>query len=191
MQTHAEPRILRLRPATYRRPRRLHIRDRSRPWDNRPANGTYRDRVGTPPVDPAVARARFATFVERALDDARARRLTDREIARISGVATSTFHRWRLAQGKGLPELQKVRAFCEAVDASVEDAMRALGMTDAAPQPTPELPLPQDIRIILRRLADPNAPEAQKQFIRMTLEMLAERAYADARYDENPGRAAG
>lgn len=130
------------------------------------------------PVDPAVARARFATFVERALDSARARGMTDREIQRVSGVATSTFHRWRLAQGRGLPELPKVRAFCEATGASVEEAMRVLGMTDSAPEATPEPPLPRDVRIILRRLADPNAPEDEKQFLRMSLQMLAARAAA-------------
>jgi transcriptional regulator with XRE-family HTH domain len=149
--------------------------------------------VASSPIDPAVARDRFALFVKRALDDARARGMTDREIARVSGVATSTFHRWRTAEARGLPELPKVRAFCQAVGASVEDAMRALGMTDSGPQPTPEPPLPQDVRVILRRLTDPNTPDAQKQFIRMTLQMLAERAYADPRYDydEKPGEQAG
>lgn len=127
-------------------------------------------------LDPAVARARFAVFVERALEGARLRGMTDREIQRVSGVATSTFHRWRQQQGRGLPELPKVRAFCEATGASVEEAMRVLGMTDAAPEPTPEPPLPRDVRIILRRLADPNTSDADRQFIRMTLQMLAERA---------------
>lgn len=127
-------------------------------------------------LDPAVARARFAVFVERALEGARLRGMTDREIQRVSGVATSTFHRWRQQQGRGLPELPKVRAFCEATGASVEEAMRVLGMTDAEPEPTPEPPLPRDVRIILRKLADPNTSDADRQFIRMTLQMLAERA---------------
>lgn len=126
-------------------------------------------------LDPAVARARFAVFVERALKDARARGMTDREIQRVSGVATSTFHRWRKRQGRGLPELPKVRAFCEATGASIEEAMRVLGMTDADPEPTPEAPLPRDVRTIMRRLADPNTPEIDKQFIRLSLRMLAAR----------------
>lgn len=141
-------------------------------------------------LDPAVARARFAVFVERALEGARIRGMTDREIQRVSGVATSTFHRWRQQQGRGLPELTKVRAFCAATGASVEEAMRVLGMTDSEPEPTPEPPLPKDVRIIMRRLADPKTPEAQRQFIRMTLQMLAERAYADARSDEPPEQTA-
>lgn len=123
-----------------------------------------------------MARARFAVFVERALEGARARGMTDREIQRVSGVATSTFHRWRQRQGRGLPELTKVRAFCAATGASIDEAMRVLGMTDDEPQPTPEPPLPREVRVILRKLADPNTPEIDRQFIRMTLQMLAERA---------------
>lgn len=181
MQRYAEQGVVRLRDWQRRRELRLRLRDRSRPWDNRPANGTYRDRVAT---DPAVARARFAVFVDRALKDARARGLTDREIARRSHVATSTFHRWRIAQGQGneLPKADRVRAFCEAVDASVDEAMRVLGMTDAEPEPTAETPLPRDVRVILRRLADPNTPEAEAQFIRMTLQMLAGRAGTEPRH---------
>jgi hypothetical protein len=135
-------------------------------------------------VAAAVARARFAVFVERALESARAGGMTDREIQRVSGVATSTFHRWRQQQGRGLPELTRVRAFCEATGASLEEAMRVLGMTDAAPIPTPEPPLPRDVLIIMRRLADPNTPEAEREFIRQSLAMLAERAAAQTRRDE-------
>lgn len=136
------------------------------------------------PADPAVARAHFATFVDRALDNARLAGLTDREIARRSGVATSTFHRWRTAQGRGLPELPKVRAFCDVTGASIDEAMRVLGMTDAAPTPTPEPPMPRDVRIIMRRLADPNTPEPEREFIRQSLAMLAERAAVQSRRDE-------
>jgi hypothetical protein len=140
--------------------------------------------VASTPVDPAVARARFATFVARALDNARLAGMTDREIQRKSGVATSTFHRWRTADGKGLPKLPQVRAFCAATGASIEEAMRVLGMTDDAPAPTPEPPLPRDVLIIMRRLADPNTPEAERDFIRQSLSMLAERAAIQSRRDE-------
>jgi hypothetical protein len=132
-------------------------------------------------VDPAVARARFAVFVERALENARAAGLTDREIYRRSSVSTSTFHRWRLAEGRTLPKLPQVRAFCEATGASVEEAMRVLGMADSAPEATPEPPLPRDVRVILRRLADPNVDEREKDFIRQSLAMLAERAAVERR----------
>lgn len=187
MQRHAVAMIERTRASNRRHPLRLRRRDRSRPWDNRPVSGTYGDRVE---LDPAVARARFATFVDRALRDARTRGLSDRKIALASGVATSTFHRWRQATGRGLPELDKVRAFCNALGISVDDAMQALGMTDAAPEPTPETPMPEDMRKILRVLADPNASEETKQFLRMSLNLLAGRA-AEPRHDDATGEAAG
>lgn len=152
----------------------MRVRDRSRPRDNRPANATYGDTVAAQ-ISPDVARARFARFVERALVQARNNGLTDREIQRRSGVATSTFHRWRTQEGKSLPKLPQVRAFCEATGASLDEAMRALGMTEEAPQATPELPLPDDVRIILRKLADPNVSEDEKAPIRMVLQMLAAR----------------
>lgn len=117
--------------------------------------------------------------------------MTDRKIYKASGVASSTFHRWRLGQGTELPQISKVRAFCSATGASIDDAMKALGMTDAAHEPTPEPPLPNDVRIILRRLADPNTPEVQKQLIRMTLQMLAERTYPPTSADERPRQEAG
>jgi hypothetical protein len=110
--------------------------------------------------------------------------MTDKQIYKISGVSSSTFHRWRLGQGQELPQISKVRAFCEAVDASVEDAMKALGMSDSGPEPTPEPPLPRDVRIILRRLADPNTPDSEADFIRMTLQMLAARANVTARAED-------
>lgn len=128
-------------------------------------------------------------FVDRALRDARARGLTDREIARQSKVATSTFHRWRQSEGRGLPELDRVRAFCDAVGASVEDAMQALGMTDAPAEPTPELPMPEDVRKILRALANPHESEETKQFLRMSLSLLAGRAVESR--TEDRGQAAG
>jgi transcriptional regulator with XRE-family HTH domain len=189
MQRYAEERIKRMRRLDSHRPLRLHIRDCSRPRDNRPANGTYCDRVAAARLDPAVARARFAVFVDRALKDARTRGLTDREISRRSKVATSTFHRWRQNTGRGLPELDRVRAFCDAVGASVEDAMQALGMTDADPEPTPGPPIPDDVRKILRVLADPNASEETKVFLRMSLNLLAGRA-ADPRAPEQPEQTA-
>src|SRR4051812_28270891 len=189
MQRYARQGYKRRRPLDRQRPLRLHMRDQSRPQDNRPANGTYRDAVSGSPVSPEVARARFARWVTRALESARARGLTDREIARRSNVATSTFHRWRLAEGKGLPRLPQVAAFCEAPGASIDAAMSPLGMTGAAPDPPPEPPLPRDVLVILRRLSDPNVPETEKQFIRMTIAMLAERAVGRRR--EQAGEDAG
>ncbi|GGN40313.1 XRE family transcriptional regulator [Actinoplanes campanulatus] len=136
------------------------------------------------PLDPAVARVRFAAFVTRALEQARANGMTDTKISEISGVGSSTFHRWRRGEGRDLPQLERVRRFCTAVGASIDDAMAALGMTDAAPTPTPGPPLPRDVQIIMRRLADPTTPEVEKDFIRKSLQMLAGRVAADERAEQ-------
>ncbi|MEU8821833.1 XRE family transcriptional regulator [Actinoplanes sp. NPDC048796] len=133
------------------------------------------------PLSPDVARARFAAFVQRALERARARGLTDREIQRRSSVATSTFHRWRKAEGKEMPEIAKVQAFCRAVDADFAEALDALGMGEKGrPAPTPPPPMPEDVLTILRKLADPNVSESQKLAIRSVLQMLA------AQLDDRP-----
>lgn len=145
-------------------------------------NRTYGPSVAS--LDPAVARARFAVFVDRALEHARAAGMTDREIYKTSGVASSTFHRWRTNQGRGLPELPKVRAFCEATGVSIDEAMAALGMTDSAPTPTAEPPLPREVRIIMRRLTDPTTPEVEKDFIRKSLQLLAGSIAADERAEQ-------
>jgi hypothetical protein len=163
------------------------MRDQLHPRDNRPKNGTYRDRVAASQIDRDVARARFAASVDRALRIAHANGLTDLEIYEISKVSTSTFHRWRTQQFKNLPTLDKVRAFFSACGADVEDALTAYGISEkAAPAPTSEPPLPEDVRIILRRLADPNVDEREKDFIRQSLSMLADRAGTTARRDDRP-----
>jgi transcriptional regulator with XRE-family HTH domain len=135
-------------------------------------------------LDPAVARARFAAFVTRSLDQARAHGMTDTKITEASGVGSSTFHRWRRGEGRELPQLDRVRRFCAAVGASVDEAMAALGMTDAAPMATPEPPLPREVRIIMRRLSDPNVAEVEKDFIRRSLQMLAGQVSASERADQ-------
>ncbi|MEU7904158.1 hypothetical protein [Actinoplanes sp. NPDC049118] len=191
MQRHAEKRNLKQKLYTRRPNGRMHTRERSRPRDNRPANGTYRDVVAAAPIDPAVARANFAGFVDRALRHARDGGMSDRDIQRVSGVATSTFHRWRSAEGRSLPKLPQVRAFCQATGASIEEALRVLGMTDSAPTATPEPPLPRDMRIILRRLTDPNTPDSEREFIRKSLQMLAGTVAADARAAERAENDAG
>ena len=139
-------------------------------------NGTYSDAVTASPPPPSVSRARFAKFVSRALDSARARGMTDREIASATGVGVSTFHRWRRGEGREMPELDKVRAFCEGLGVSVVGAMTALGMSPGRDAHAPEPPMPPELRVIMRRLADPNVASSEKLVIREMLKMLAERA---------------
>lgn len=183
MHGSAEARIVRLRPRTSQR----------RPWhrcrarDSRATNGTYRGVVDSP-LPPAVARARFAQFVERALHAARDRGMTDADIQRATGVGQSTFHRWRRGAGKGLPELERVRAFCRGVGVSIDEAMAALGVRLGRDAAEPEPPMPPEIRTILRRLADPAVPDQHKIVIREMLIMIADRLDAVGRNTRNTSK---
>ena len=177
MQRYAEKRRSGLRPAKHRPPGRLQVRDRLHPRDNRPANGTYRDAVASSKLDPEVARAKFAAAVDRALRHARAAGLTDKQIYEKTGVSTSTFHRWRTQQIRELPDLDKGRHFFRELDDNVDEGLAAFGMSESTTlATTAEPPLPEDVRIILRKLADPNIDEERKAVIRAMLQMLAEQA---------------
>lgn len=125
-------------------------------------------------TSPELIRVRFGRFVQRALDSARARGMRDNDIEAATGVRSSTFHRWRRGEVRTMPGLDKVRAFCEGVGASMEDALAALGMTERD-NPEPEPIIDPDLRLLMRRLNDPNVPETEKTFIRESLRMLAER----------------
>lgn len=178
--------MLQLRP----RNTKCHGRKRSHPRDSRPTNGTYRDVVDSP-VAPSLARARFGRFVARTLDAARDRGLTDADIKEATGIGPSTFHRWKRGAGRGLPELEKVRAFCRGLGADLDEAMTALGARPGRDNPEPEPPMPPEIRKILRHLADPNVPERNKIVTREMLHMLAERIEAASRRgrQESQGKA--
>jgi hypothetical protein len=97
--------------------------------------------------------------------------MTDIDIQRVTGVQASTFHRWQRGEGKQLPTLPKVRAFCTGLDIPVAPALTALGIDDKR-EPTPEPPLDPDLRRLARILADPNVSDVDKTYIRRTLQML-------------------
>lgn len=154
------------------RRRRLRTRQHSHPWDNRPAPPPYRD--GVPPA-PDVNRVRFSRFVARLLADARSRNMTDRDIAKATGVNPSTFHRWQRGDINGAPSIGRVRAFCVGLGVNPRAALLALGLDEGRDSPEPEPALDPDFRMILRALADPNTPDSDKAVIREMLRMLAQR----------------
>jgi transcriptional regulator with XRE-family HTH domain len=127
-------------------------------------------------ASPDVNRARFARFVARALTGARDRGMTDKDIHAATGVPPSTFHRWQRGQFVTAPDLDKVKRFCEGLGVNLAGAMTALGMAPGRDTPEPEAPLPPEVRIILRRLADPSVRESDKLVIREMLKMLAQQA---------------
>lgn len=147
--------------------------EHSCPRDNRPENRPYRL---TMTMSEDLIRVRFAAFVDRALTQARARGMTDRDIHQATGIQASTFHRWRRGELRTTPDMGKVRAFCRGVGVDIGEALTALGMTGERTNPEPEPQMDPDIRLILRQLNDPNTPQAEKIFIHESLKMLAERA---------------
>jgi len=146
---------------------------------NGPENRPYRLRVSD-----EVARARWSKFVARALEAARVRGMTDKDIQQATGLQPTTWHRWKRGQTRTAPDITKVRAFCRGLGLNVDDALAALGMTGQRDNPAPEPPMDPDVLLLLRKLADPNVPVSEKEFIRESLRMLANRG---RRRDEAAG----
>jgi len=101
--------------------------------------------------------------------------MTDQDIARVTGVGASTFHRWQRGQFTRAPELDRVRAFCAGLGVPATAALLALGMTEGRDEPEPEPVVDPDVRRILRALADPNVSDQDKLVIREMLKMIARR----------------
>lgn len=146
--------------------------ERTHAWDGTPENGTYGLLVAT---SSDVNRQRFAKFVTRVLADARDRKMTDEDIVEVTGVGSSTFHRWQGGDFRRMPELEKVKAFCEGLGVPVRAAMLALGVEEGRDETEPDPAVDPDIRRILRALADPNVSDEDKLVIREMLKMAAAR----------------
>lgn len=121
----------------------------------------------------------FATFVRRALDEARATRAwSGTEVSRRTGVSRQTINRWVRGDWASDPEAERVVAFCEGLGLNPAAAFAALGWdrtagTPRTNQPTP--PMDPDVEALLRRLVDPNVSDAEKFHIRETIRYLAYR----------------
>jgi len=101
--------------------------------------------------------------------------MTNRDIHHATGINPTTFHRWARGDVRSTPDIAKVRSFCSGLGLDLDEALAALGMTGQPENPAPEPPMPPEIRLLLRRLADPAVPETEKLFIRESLRMLADR----------------
>ncbi len=115
------------------------------------------------------------------------RRMTERpgwsvaRLARDSHIHRATIFKWMA--GKGGANVASVRAIAEALGDDPANALRAAGNIDAAPEET----MDPDLKLLMRRLADPDAPEAEKTAIRAALRYLAELA-EKAEQSDRPGR---
>jgi transcriptional regulator with XRE-family HTH domain len=134
---------------------------------------------GLPVRDSSAGRKlAFAAFVRKALEDARTvRAWTGSEVARRTGVSRQTIHRWVRGDWSSDPEPERVVAFCEGLGINPTTAFGILGWDRSASTRPPATPPPMDpdIEALLRRLLDPNTPEAEKYHIRETVRYLAYR----------------
>lgn len=150
-------------------------RDSSVPGHPRDGDWPYRHGV----TETANARKiAFATFVRRALDDARAMRAwSGTEVSRRTGVSRQTINRWVRGDWASDPEVERVVAFCEGLGLNPATAFAALGWNRAAAPRTAPAPPPMDpdVEALLRRLVDPNVSDAEKFHIRETIRYLAYR----------------
>ena len=115
------------------------------------------------------------------------RRMTSRpgwsvaRLARESGIHRATIFKWM--SGRGGATVASVRAIAEALGDDPANALRAAGsMGGEAPDE-----LDPDLKRLMRRLADPDTPEAEREFIRRALRTLAELA-EQSEQAARPGR---
>lgn len=171
MPAVASRRQFRKRREIYREMRRSRFRHRHDPGTVFDLDGIYGDDVGAA-TDPRLQA--FGRFIERALDDARASGLSISDVEQRTRLGRSTFYRWKRGE-VATPQPNQVRQFCEGLGLSVRDAARTLGWNGAKIPVDPNPPMDADVRTILRILADPRVSQADKDFIRETLRMLARR----------------
>jgi transcriptional regulator with XRE-family HTH domain len=118
----------------------------------------------------AADKIRFARFIARALDDARARGMTDAQIVKATGINATTYYRWR--NGQTAPTVDKVKQFCAGLGIPAREALAALGAAERTTAP-PEPIVDPDVLALLRKLEDPHTNEATREYIRTTMRMLA------------------
>lgn len=140
----------------------------------------------------AARKIAFATFVRKALQDARTTRAwTASEVSRRTGVSRQTINRWVRGDWRSDPEPKRVVAFCEGLGINPNVAFGVLGWDRTAPaRPAPAAPpMDPDVEALLRRLVDPNISDAEKFHIRETIRYLAYRPPLPAEPRKGPKRA--
>lgn len=99
------------------------------------------------------------------------------KIAEVAGIGNPTIYRWRDGNWRQGPRAEQVVAFCNALGLSPSVPFGILWPGQDEQVPADEAPpLDPDLKIIMRRLADPNVGDAEKATIRATLRYLADLA---------------
>lgn len=136
---------------------------------------------------PTPQRGNWATYVTATRERVG---MSKAELARRLGVDRGTVHRWESGQSR--PEdATVVTAFANLFGLDTDEALTAAGLrlsARPAGSPTENAPLDPDVKIIMRRLADPNVSEPEKVIIRATLRHLAQIAEQQSRERNNRRR---
>lgn len=129
------------------------------------------------PASPEARRTAFSNFVKRALAQAKqSRGWSIPKVAEVSGVGANTIYRWVNADWRGYPKGEAVEAFCDALGIPAEVAFRILWPGKSGrPAPPEPIPAEPEFAMLMRKLRDPNVPEAEKYLIRETIRGLANR----------------
>lgn len=119
----------------------------------------------------------FKEWVRQALQDARARGMVDGDIQAAVGFSANTFHRWQSGRfGPEGPKPETVYKFADGLNLDRRVPARMLGFTgEAATVTRTEPDIPEDVRLILVQLRDPNVPDREKEFLLESLKLLAGR----------------
>lgn len=133
------------------------------------------------PVSDAVRYLAFSRWVRQVLIAAREERgWTDKDLEKATGLGPRTWHRWQGNDfGPKGPQVDSINKFCDGLGIPRSVPYKILGLTGEYPIVTPPEPeIPADVREILRRLRDPNFPDAEKFHIKATLAALVARPRA-------------
>jgi transcriptional regulator with XRE-family HTH domain len=153
-------------------------------------HGTYR--VVVPAAAPAARLAQFTAFVNRALRQAEARHgWSIPKVAERAGIGVNTIYRWSKGEwGRDWPKGELVEQFCITLDIPTSIPFMILwpGSGTRPVEPAPD-PMDPEFERVLRKLRDPNVPDAEKYMIRETIRSLASRPNRPP--DTGPRRKAG
>lgn len=123
-----------------------------------------------------VRRARFASFVDRAVTAAQERGWSTEQLHERTGVAVATIYRWRKGEWAKDPRPSQVMSFCAGVGVPVDEAYRALGWRDPSAPAEPPAPLTNPLLLELAaRLEDPSVSLEEKGLIEETIRMWVAR----------------
>lgn len=158
-----------------------------RPADTRP-RVLYRVHVRNTSTPERGSWATYVTHVRTRVGMSKA------ELARRLGVDRGTVHRWETGQTR--PEdAVVVTKFADLFGLDIDEVLTEAGLRllDRPARTDESVPLDPDVKLIMRRLADPNVTEAEKVIIRATLQHLAriaDRQDRDQDKRDDEGRAA-